>query len=123
METREVKYLLQRYFDGESTEAEERLLENYFSNANVADEVAEYAAFFGGVSELAALADDPNIEADLMDFILENGNRNSSFSDYSPGQFPGVPGTAKTFSRQFSKSGRSLRLCITDFILCFGKIQ
>ena len=72
METREVKYLLQRYFEGESTEAEERALETYFSGANVADEVAEYAEFFGGVSELANIADDPNIEEDVMNYILEN---------------------------------------------------
>ncbi|WP_346859857.1 hypothetical protein [uncultured Draconibacterium sp.] len=72
METKEVKYLLQRYFNGESTEAEERRLEEYFQAGNIAEEVAEYAEFFGGISELASVAGEETIEEDVMDFILEN---------------------------------------------------
>lgn len=75
METKEVKYLLQRYFNGESTEEEERSLEAYFQSGEVAEEVAEYAEFFGGISELANLADDADIEDDVMDYILENEHR------------------------------------------------
>lgn len=75
MKTEEVKHLLQRYFEGESTEAEERRLEAYFQSENVDHEVAKYAEFFGGISELAAIADDPNIEDDVMDYILETENR------------------------------------------------
>ncbi len=75
MKTEEVKHLLQRYFEGESTDAEERRLEAYFQSENVAREVAEYAEFFGGISELAATADDPTIEEDVMDYILETENR------------------------------------------------
>uniref|UniRef100_UPI00321806F5 hypothetical protein n=1 Tax=uncultured Draconibacterium sp. TaxID=1573823 RepID=UPI00321806F5 len=75
METKEVKYLLQRYFNGESTQEEERTLEAYFQAGNVAKEVAEYAEFFGGISELANIADDATIEEDVMDYILENEHR------------------------------------------------
>jgi hypothetical protein len=75
MKTEEVKQLLQRYFDGESTDAEEHSLESYFQSENVDSEVAEYAEFFGGISELAAIADDPTIEEDVMDYILETENR------------------------------------------------
>ena len=75
MKTAEVKILLQRYFEGESTEAEERQLEAYFRGSEVSAEVAEYAEFFGGISELAELADDPTIEEDVMDYILENEHR------------------------------------------------
>lgn len=75
MKLNEVKYLLQRYFNGESTEAEERKLELYFQSGEVAKEVAEYAGFFGGISELANSANDPNIEDDVMDYILENEHR------------------------------------------------
>jgi len=75
MKTEEVKQLLQRYFDGESTDAEEHSLESYFQSENVDSEVAEYAEFFGGISELAAIANDPTIEEDVMDYILETENR------------------------------------------------
>jgi len=75
MKTEEVKQLLQRYFEGESTDAEERSLENYFQSENVDREVAEYAEFFGGISELAETVDDPTIEEDVMDYILETENR------------------------------------------------
>ena len=75
MKTEEVKQLLQRYFDGESTDADERNLESYFQSGSVDSEVAEYAEFFGGISELAAIADDPTIEEDVMDYILETENR------------------------------------------------
>ncbi len=75
MKTEEVKHLLQRYFEGESTDAEERSLESYFQSGNVDQEVAEYAEFFGGIAELAAVADDPTIEEDVMNYILETENR------------------------------------------------
>ncbi|MFV0268333.1 MAG: anti-sigma factor family protein [Draconibacterium sp.] len=75
MKIEEVKDLLQRYFDGESTGAEERMLKAYFQSGEVAEEVAEYAGFFSGISALAHIADDPTIEEDVMDYILENEHR------------------------------------------------
>ena len=72
METREIKRLLQLYFNGESTLEDERKLEAYFGAGDVADELKEYAEFFGGISELSAIAGDPTIENDIMDYILEN---------------------------------------------------
>lgn len=75
MKTEEVKQLLQRYFNGDSSDIEERQLEAYFQSGDVAEEVEEYAEFFGGISELAGIADDPTIEEDVMDYILENEHR------------------------------------------------
>lgn len=75
MKTEKVKRLLQRYFNGESTEAEEQQLEAYFQLGEIDEEVAEYATFFGGISELAGIASDPTIEEDVMDYILENEHR------------------------------------------------
>jgi len=72
METKEVKQLLQLYFNGESTLEDERKLEAYFGAGDVADELKEYAEFFGGISELSSIAGDPTIENDIMDYILEN---------------------------------------------------
>lgn len=72
MEIQEIKLLLQRYFSGESTKTEEIKLEAYFRGGDIADEVAEYAEFFGGISELAHVAGEETIEDDVMDFILEN---------------------------------------------------
>lgn len=75
MTTTEVKKLLQQYFNGESSLEDERKLEIYFQSGDVADEVAEYAEFFGGISELADVVDHSTIEEDVMDFILENEHR------------------------------------------------
>lgn len=75
METKEIAKLLQKYFNGESTSDEERVLETYFRSGNVAEEFKEYAEFFFGISELANTTNDSNIEVEIMDFILENENR------------------------------------------------
>ncbi|NOR74313.1 MAG: hypothetical protein GQ525_04055 [Draconibacterium sp.] len=75
MTTKEIKQLLQQYFNGESTLENERRLESYFQSGNVAEEVEEYAEFFGGISELTSAVDDSQIEEDVMDFILENEHK------------------------------------------------
>lgn len=75
METRKIAKLLQTFFNGESTIEEERALETYFRSGNVAEEFQEYAAYFNGISELANVTADPNIEEEVMDFILENEHR------------------------------------------------
>jgi flagellar motility protein MotE (MotC chaperone) len=74
METDKIAKLLQTYFNGESSVEEERTLENYFRSGNVAAEFQEYAPFFTGISELANVAGDQNIEEEIMDFILEKEN-------------------------------------------------
>jgi len=78
MKTKEVKDLLQRYFDGETSLEEERILETYFQSGNVADELKQYTAFFGGISELAEVPGEANIEEDVMDHILENEHEEKS---------------------------------------------
>ena len=78
METQEILRLLQRYFDGETTEAEEQQLYAYFQSGEVTEELTEYTEFFGGISELAGATDDPTIEEDVMDYILENEHRDKT---------------------------------------------
>ncbi|WP_319480336.1 hypothetical protein [uncultured Draconibacterium sp.] len=78
METQEILRLLQRYFDGETTEADEQQLYAYFQSGEVAEELVEYTEFFGGISELAGAVDDPTIEEDVMDYILENEHRDKT---------------------------------------------
>ncbi len=75
METNKIAKLLQTYFNGESTIEEERALENYFKSGKVAEEFQEYTPFFNGISELANVSGVQNIEEEIMDFILENENR------------------------------------------------
>jgi hypothetical protein len=72
METKEIKQLLQRYFNGESTRAEERLLENYFQSGKVADDLEDYTGFFSGISVLANSGRDEELEGEIMDFIRKN---------------------------------------------------
>jgi len=75
METDKIAKLLQNFFNGESTVDEERALEFYFSSGKVAEEFQKYTPYFNGISELANVSDDNNIEEEIMDFILENENR------------------------------------------------
>lgn len=78
METKEVKQLLQRYFNGESTIEEDRKLEAYFQSGKANEEVAQYAEFFDGMNELSDTADDPTIEDEVMDYILENESQDKN---------------------------------------------
>ena len=71
MEKKEVKQLLQRYFDGTTTVKEEDILRSYFMSKNVAKEFEEYIEFFNGICDLSAINHD-NIEDEIMDHILEN---------------------------------------------------
>jgi hypothetical protein len=72
MTTQEVKQLLQRYFEGESTLTEERMLETYFRSGKVADDLREYTGFFSGLSELSESVNEDNIEREILEFIQEN---------------------------------------------------
>jgi hypothetical protein len=71
METKEVKVLLQRYFEGETSLEEERLLEEYFASGDVAVELLEYKEFFSGLNELSQSYPDQGINNEIMDYILE----------------------------------------------------
>lgn len=75
MQTQEIKILLQRYFNSETTLEEERRLEEYFSGKDVAEELAEYSGYFGGIANLSKTKGTIDIEEEVMDFILENENR------------------------------------------------
>jgi hypothetical protein len=71
MTTQEVKQLLQRYFDGESTLTEERMLETYFRSGKVAKDLREYTGFFSGLAELSESINEDNIEQEILEFIQE----------------------------------------------------
>jgi hypothetical protein len=75
MEAKEIEVLLQRYFEGESSLEEDRALEEYFSGGEVAPEFLEYTEFFGGLNELAQNRSETGIEEEIMDFILEQENK------------------------------------------------
>ncbi len=75
METNKIEKLLHSYFNGESTAEEERALEIYFRSGDVNEKFKGYIGFFNGLSELSHTYDDSNIEDEVMDFILENENK------------------------------------------------
>ena len=77
MEKKEVKQLLQRYFEGASSEKEEDILKSYFKSEDVPKEFQEYKEFFNGISGLSKITDD-NIENEIMDHILELEVKNKS---------------------------------------------
>jgi hypothetical protein len=71
MEPEVIKYKLQKYFDGESSLEDERILHDYFRSDQIDEELIPYRDLFAGLSGIR----DHEIkihEEDLMDFILEN---------------------------------------------------
>ncbi len=72
MKTEEIKHLLHRYFEGETTVQEERELETYFISGEVADELKQYKGFFSGISELSGSVNDDTIESDILNYISRN---------------------------------------------------
>ncbi len=71
MDLMNIKIRLQKYFDGLSTEEDERVLGRYFASEKVADELKQYSEFFEGLNELSEQRD-LQFEEDIMDFILES---------------------------------------------------
>ncbi|MEN6455238.1 MAG: hypothetical protein ABFD10_13345 [Prolixibacteraceae bacterium] len=71
MEPEVIKYILQKYFDGESSLEDERILHNYFRSEQIDEGFRPYRDLFTGLSCIK----DHEIkirEEDLMDLISEN---------------------------------------------------
>ena len=75
METSKIKELLQKYFEGQTTQQDEKLIESYFRNGNIDPELQEYKSFFDGLNELSGNERNPKLESEIMDFILESEHR------------------------------------------------
>lgn len=75
MKTNEVKYLLQQYFNGESTTEDERKLESYFCSGNIDSELKEYQEFFSGLSMMQEVEGEETIEDDILKHIDAYENR------------------------------------------------
>lgn len=71
MELKEVKQILQKYFEGTSTQQEEQLLTDYFNSRTIAPELQKYQQFFVGLHELSGEGRDEVLEEEIMDCILE----------------------------------------------------
>lgn len=70
MELKQIEQILQKYFDGESTEAEEQLLVNYFHSGTIHPELLKYKPFLSGIAEISNQRDS-KFEEQVMDYILE----------------------------------------------------
>lgn len=53
MKTENIKILLDKYWEGETTQSEEKALQNYFTNGVVADELKEYQEYFASIKNLS----------------------------------------------------------------------
>ena len=70
MELKQIEQILQKYFEGESTDAEEQLLVNYFHSGAIHPELLKYKPFFSGITEISTQRDS-KFEEQVMDYILE----------------------------------------------------
>lgn len=71
MNRNEVKILLQRFFEAETTLQEEQLLKDYFRNEMVDSEFEPYKAFFSELEQTDDIPEINSIEESVMDYILE----------------------------------------------------
>ncbi len=71
MESQRINILLQKYFDAETSLAEENELITYFASGEVEESLKMYVPLFSGMKEL--LADEtPDLGEELMNHILES---------------------------------------------------
>jgi len=75
MELREIRQILQKYFEGTSSEQEEQLLTDYFNSPAIDPELKEYQRFFAGLGELSGETRNEMLEEEIMDYILEKEYR------------------------------------------------
>jgi len=66
METKDIKILLDKYWEGETNQSEEKQLHNYFSNTVVADDLKEYQVYFQSINQLS----EQELPADFNDKVL-----------------------------------------------------
>jgi hypothetical protein len=74
MELKTIRQTLQKYFEGESSEQEEQLLEEYFRSGDLDPALEKYRVLFSGIQELS-VGRDEKLEEEIMDYILENEHR------------------------------------------------
>ena len=74
MESQKINSLLQKYFDAETSLAEENELITYFTSGDVDEELKAYVPMFSGMKELSA-DENVNLGVDLMNFILESEHK------------------------------------------------
>ncbi len=70
MKTEEIRNLLQRYFDAETTADDEKLLTAYFNSGKVDQEFASCIPYFAGISEMSEASCNSAFENDVMNYIL-----------------------------------------------------
>jgi len=74
METKRINELLERFFDGQTSIAEEQELRAYFASDEIDAELLPYKELFVGIGQLQA-EKDAQLEEELMDFILESEHK------------------------------------------------
>ena len=74
MESQNIHILLQKYFDAETSLAEENELITYFTSGEVDESLKMYVPMFSGMKELLA-DENPDLGDDLMNYILESEHK------------------------------------------------
>jgi hypothetical protein len=74
MVSQRIDILLKKYFDAETTLAEENELINYFGSGEVKDELKAYVPMFTGLKKVPD-TENPGLGEDLMNYILESEHK------------------------------------------------
>lgn len=78
MRKNEIKYLVQKYFEGDTSLEEEQLLNDYFQAEKVDEDLLEFKPFFSGLNEMKKNQESDNTTAEIMDYILAKENTEKS---------------------------------------------
>jgi hypothetical protein len=69
----EIERLLDRYFEGETSLAEEKVLKDFFASGNVPERLKDMQKYFSFIEmEVATVLDDPGFDEKVMANIKEN---------------------------------------------------
>lgn len=77
MKQNEIKILLEKYFEAETSLKEEQILREFFQNEIIDPELEPYKAFFTEMSSLSEKTESPEFEKSVMELILkpESGSK------------------------------------------------
>lgn len=76
MDTKKIKQLLEKYFEGETSLEEEKILHNYFTTEDIPDHLTSYRDQFGYINELSQAT--PGDHFNALDKIEEADNEENT---------------------------------------------
>lgn len=119
MDPKKIEQLLERYFEGETSLEEEKILRNYFTAEDIPDHLASYRAQFQYINELSQSVASDDFNA--LGKIDKAENRESSHQQENmSSHFSAIKSTPEWISQLNNKMVWSLRIAAGIILLLVG---